>query len=84
MALLLKPQEVAGQVRCSVRKLKDLPIPIVRIGRNRLYDPKDVARYIEACKECTSTMVSKLGCTCKTVRISDKACHRPFTNLVCR
>jgi len=50
MALaLLTPKEAADQIRCSVRKIKYLPIPIVRIGRNRLYDPKDVARYKRPC-----------------------------------
>lgn len=58
MADLLTPKEAAEELRCSVRKVKYLPIPIVRLGRNRLYDRKDVARYIEACK-CTSTSAPK-------------------------
>lgn len=59
MADLLTPKEAADALRCSVRKIKGLPIPIVRLGRNRLYDRKDIARYIEACK-CTSTSAPKV------------------------
>ena len=27
------------------------PIPVVRIGRRTLYDPGDLARYVESCKD---------------------------------
>ena len=37
-----------------VRTVRSLLIPIVRIGRRRLYDPRDVSRYIEASK-CLSS-----------------------------
>jgi len=48
--MLLTAKQVADQLQVSSRKVKYLPIPIVRLGRNRRYDPRDVARYIEACK----------------------------------
>jgi hypothetical protein len=48
---LLDTHAVAELLGCSPRKVKYLPIPIVRIGRSRRYDPRDVERYIAACKE---------------------------------
>ncbi len=54
MIQLLTTEDVAEALGCAVRKVKYLPIPIVRVGRHRRYDPKDVTKYIEACK-CLST-----------------------------
>jgi hypothetical protein len=44
-------KDVAESLGCSERKVKSLPITIVRVGRSRRYDPKDVERYIVSCKE---------------------------------
>ena len=47
-------EQVADRLGVCVRLVRDLPIPIVRIARKRLYDPRDVTRYIEASK-CLSS-----------------------------
>jgi hypothetical protein len=45
MIQLLTTEDVAEALGCAVRKVKYLPIPIVRVGRHRRYDPKDVAAF---------------------------------------
>jgi hypothetical protein len=47
-------QEVAEHLRCSPRHVRNLKIPIVRIDRRRLYDPRDVELHIQGAK-CLSS-----------------------------
>lgn len=47
-------QEVAEHLRCSARHVRNLKIPVVRIDRRRLYDPRDVEQHIQGAK-CLSS-----------------------------
>ena len=56
MTRLLTKEEAAELLRCSVRKLVKLPIPVVRVQGSRRYDQKDISDYVKACKQCPSTI----------------------------
>lgn len=45
MVRLLTRAEAATELRLSQRSLRRLNIPVVRIGRKPLYDPRDINRY---------------------------------------
>lgn len=55
MSRLLTIGEVSDILRTSERKVRDLAIPVVRIGRKRLYDPRDVDEYVKGQKQCLSS-----------------------------
>ena len=44
---LLTPDEVAARLRISKETLRGLPIPYVKIGARRRYEPADLERYLE-------------------------------------
>ncbi len=46
MVRLLTRAEAAIELRLSQRSLRRLNIPVVRIGRKPLYDPRDLAAYV--------------------------------------
>ena len=48
--LLLTIDEVAEQLGVCARTVRTLPIRIVRVGRLRRYDPRDVMKFIEGAK----------------------------------
>jgi hypothetical protein len=51
---LLTLEQVAEKLHCSPRHVRRLKIPIVRIGRIRLYDQRDLKRFVEEHK-CLSS-----------------------------
>lgn len=51
---LLTALEAADVLRCTVRHLRNLKIPVVRLDRRRLYDPRDVEKHIQGAK-CLSS-----------------------------
>lgn len=52
---LLTVHDVMALTRLSERKVRALKIPVVRICRRRLYDPRDVERFLREAVECPST-----------------------------
>lgn len=52
---LLTIREVADRLRCSTRKVMRLPLPWVKVGASRRYDPSDVEAYLERQKQCPSS-----------------------------
>lgn len=51
---LLTIEQVAEKLHCSPRHVRRLKIPAVRIGRIRLYDQRDLKRFVEEHK-CLSS-----------------------------
>ncbi len=50
---LLDVKELADLLKCCERKARDLPIPFSRAGRKRLYNMRDVHKYLED-RKCLS------------------------------
>lgn len=72
---LLTIGEVSDILRTSERKVRDLAIPVVRIGRKRLYDPRDVDEYVKGQKQCLSSKdpVAAIGKRSSSARASGLA-----------
>ena len=51
---LLSTEEVADILGCHPRKVRDLPIPFIRIGRLKRYHPKHLRNYMQESLECQS------------------------------
>lgn len=48
---LMKIQEVAALLDLSTTTVHRLPLPSIRLGNSLRFDPEDVKRLIEQCKE---------------------------------
>lgn len=49
MTRLLTISEVCDRLRACERTVRGLAIPVVRIGRKRLYDARDVCNFADSC-----------------------------------
>jgi len=65
---LLTVGEVAAILRCSPRTVRRLPIPFVRRGRARLYEPAAVRRYVRESTICPSTDDRERPTTTQTLK----------------
>jgi hypothetical protein len=54
---LLTINEVADQLMMRPRTVRRLEIPYAKVGRKRLYDPRDVVAFVEGAKQCPSSSV---------------------------
>ena len=54
LAKLLSTEDVAEMLGVSPRKVRDLPIPFVRVGKNRKYHPRHIQNYMQEFLECQS------------------------------
>ncbi|PPD07254.1 MAG: hypothetical protein CTY28_10340 [Hyphomicrobium sp.] len=54
---LLTIDQVADQLMMRPRTVRRLEIPYAKVGRKRLYDPRDVEAYVEGAKQCPSSSV---------------------------
>lgn len=48
---LMTLAEVAAKLDVSLMTVHRLPLPSIRMGKVLRFDPKDVCRFIEECKE---------------------------------
>jgi hypothetical protein len=54
---LLKTEDVADILGVTARKVRDLPIPFIRVGKNRRYHPRHVQAFMSEAVECQSASV---------------------------